>query len=139
MGSTAIYQKFGMGDEGRTKDLEEAASFALNLYAFKNPIVGAGVRAMLGERSYLEQGLLSEEGRRKLEREVGRIKKTALNFARDVVEKYEDVIRTFVRDHLIRRETMVRMEIMDVLEDMGVKAACMYKRMCNELKKMGYL
>lgn len=138
MGSTAVYNELNKGtEEGRLNDLVNAADSALELYALKNPMI----KLHIGWReTYLSKGLPSNESKKELEDEIVRIKNRALGIANDIVKNYKDEIKTFVEDHLIHKETMVRREIITTLEDMGVESGKSYESICEALKNdLGYI
>jgi SpoVK/Ycf46/Vps4 family AAA+-type ATPase len=136
MGSTAIYQEIGKSrEEGRMGDLTSSSKRALDLYALKNPLV----RMKLGsEDTYLSLGLFSEENRIEIEKEVQKIKDAALTIAQSIIRNYRDEITTFAEEHLLKREIMVRSEILQVLRELGVEPRQYYEKMCNKLKELEY-
>jgi len=136
MGSTAVYTELEKSkEEGRMSDLTRATRTALNLYALKNPMVQMNVGR---EDTYLSLGLFSEENRLEIEAEIDKIKNAALKIAQEIVREYEDEISAFTEDHLIKNEIMVRSEIIDVLNEMGVKPGKYYEQMCKALGDLGY-
>ena len=138
MGSTAVYNELNKGtEEGRLNDLVSAADTALELYALKNPII----KMRIGWReTYLSKGLQSDESRKDVEEEISRIKDTALTIAKSLVKEYKDTIKTFVEEHLIHNETMVRQEIIKTLKDMGVESGKSYEAVCDVLRNdLGYI
>ena len=136
MGSTAIYQEIGKSrEEGRMADLTRSSKSALELYALKNPLV----KMTLGsEETYLSLGLFSEENRMETEEEIQKIKDAALGIARDIIRNYSDEITTFAEEHLLKREIMVRSEILQVLGELGVEPGRYYEQMCDTLRELDY-
>ena len=136
MGSTAVYTELEKSkEEGRMSDLTRATRTALNLYALKNPMVQMNVGR---EDTYLSLGLFSDENRVEIEAEIEKIKDAALKIAQEIIRYYKDEISTFTEDHLIKKEIMVRSEIIDVLKEMGVKRGKYYEQMCESLGELGY-
>jgi len=137
MGSTAVYKELKKGkEEGRLNDLVSAKRSTLDLYGLKNPTI----RIPIGrEETYLTKGLLSEKSKTEVEEEIEEIKKDALSLATEMIQNHKDVICTFVEDHLIRNETMVRSEIIATIKGMDVKHGSYYEPMCKALEKLGFL
>jgi ATP-dependent Zn protease len=136
MGSTAIYQGTGKSrEEGRMGDLTRSSKSALDLYALKNPLVKMSLGS---DDTYLSLGLFSDENRMEIEGEIEKIKDAALAIARDIVGNYRDEITTFAEEHLLKREIMVRSEILQVFGDLGVEPGHYYERMCDALSELGY-
>ena len=137
MGSTAVYDELNKGMEGgRLNDLVNAARSAINLYELKNPLI----RMRVGRReTYLTKGLPSEKSKKEVEGEIESIKNRALTLAKEIVREYKNEIETFVEDHLIHNETMIRREINNTLKELGVESGKFYKPMCEVLKDCGYL
>ena len=136
MGSTAILQEMGKNrEEGRMSDLTRSSKSALELYALKNPLV----KMTLGsEETYLSLGLFSEENRVEIEEEIQKIKDAALATARDIINNYRDEITRFAEEHLVKREIMVRSEILQALTELGVEPGQHHQQMCDTLKKLEY-
>ena len=136
MGSTAIYQEIGKSrEEGRMGDLTSSSKSALELYALKNPLVKMNLGS---EDTYLSLGLFSEENRMEIEEEIQKIKDAALAIARNIIRNYRDEITTFAEEHLLKREIMVRSEILQVLRKLGVEPGHYYEQMCDTLKELEY-
>jgi len=136
MGSTAILQEMGKSrEEGRMSDLTRSSKSALELYALKNPLV----KMTLGsEDTYLSLGLFSDENRVETEEEIRKIKDAALATARDIINDYRDEITRFAEEHLIKREIMVRSEILQALTELGVEPGQHHQQMCDTLQKLEY-
>jgi hypothetical protein len=136
MGSTAIYQETGKSrEEGRMGDLTRSSKSALDLYALKNPMVKLSLGS---DETYLSLGLFSDENRMEIEGEIGKIKDAALAIAGDIIREYRDGITAFAEEHLLKREIMVRSEILQVLGELGVEPGHYYERMCDALSELGY-
>lgn len=136
MGSTAVYLSLEKSiEEGRMNDLTSATRSALDLYAIKNPLVNLTIGS---EGTYLTEGLFSDENRREIELELEKIKDAALDVAKDIVSHYRNEIISFTRDHLVKKEIMVRSEIINTLREMGVKPGQYFGQMCDSLDKIGY-
>ena len=137
MGSTAVYNELNKGREGgRSNDLFNAARTALDLYALKNPTI----KMRVGWRgTYLTRGLPSEESKKEVEKEIENIKNKALAIAKDIVTHHKNEIETFVEDHLIHNETMIRKEIITILKELGVESGKFYRPMSEALNDLGYL
>jgi ATP-dependent Zn protease len=136
MGSTAVYQELEKSkEEGRMGDLTGSSKSALSLYALKNPLV----KMSMGEdETYLSKGLFSDENRVEIEGEVKRIKDAALEIAREIITEYHDQVVEFTEEHLVKKEIMVRSEILEVFNDLGVEPGKYYDAMCDALSKLGY-
>ncbi len=116
-------------------ELTRSSKSALELYALKNPLV----KMTLGsEETYLSLGLFSEENRMETEGEIQKIKDAALGIARDIIMNYRDEITTFAEAHLLKREIMVRSEILEVLGELGVEPGHYYEQMCDTLRELEY-
>jgi len=137
MGSTAVYEELNKGrEEGRLNDLFSAVRSALDLYALKNPTI----KMRVGWRgTYLTRGLPSEEYKKEVEEEIENIKNKALALAKNIIKHYKNELETFVEEHLIHKETMVRREIITVLKELGVESGKFYRPMCEALNDLGYL
>ena len=137
MGSTAVYEEFNKGrEEGRLNDLFSAAKSGLDLYALKNPTI----KMRIGWRgTYLTRGLPSDESKKEVEDEIENIKNKALALAKNIIKNYKNELETFVEEHLILNETMVRREIITVLKELGVESGKFYRPMCDALNDLGYL
>jgi len=136
MGSTAVYQEFEKSkEEGRMSDLTGSSKSALSLYALKNPMV----KMRIGEDdTYLSRGLFSDGNRVEIEEEIKRIKDSALEIAREIIREYHDQVVEFTEKHLVKKEIMVRSDILDVFSELGVEPGKYYDAMCDALKKLGY-
>lgn len=95
--------------------------------------------SQLREETYLTKGILSEKSKTEVEEEIEEIKKEALGLATEMIRNYKDVISTFVEDHLINKETMVRSEIITTINGMDVKPGSYYEHLCKTLEKLGFL
>ncbi len=136
MGSTAVYQELEKSkEEGRMGDLTSSSQSALSLYALKNPMV----KMKMGEEdTYLSKGLFSDENRVEIENEIKMIKNSALEIARKIITEYRDEIIEFTENRLVKKEIMVRSEILDVFNELKVEPGKYYGEMCEALKKLGY-
>jgi SpoVK/Ycf46/Vps4 family AAA+-type ATPase len=138
MGSSAIYQEIGKSrEEGRMSDLTSSSKSALDLYALKNPLIKMKLRTA-PEDTYLSLGLFSEENKMEIEEEIQKIKEAALTIAQNIIRDYRDEITTFAEVHLLKKEIMVRSEILQVLRELGIEPGQYYEQMCNTLKKLEY-
>lgn len=136
MGSTAIHNELERGREkSRMRDLTGAARSALNMYALRDPLA----KMALGrDETYLTKGLYSEKGRKEVEAEIEKIKNKALSLASEIVRDHKKEIKTFVEEHLITSQTMVRSEIIDTLKGMKVESGSYHKEMCKALTELGF-
>jgi SpoVK/Ycf46/Vps4 family AAA+-type ATPase len=136
MGSTAVYQEFEKStEEGRMSDLTGSSKSALSLYALKNPMI----KMRIGEDdTYLSRGLFSDGNRVEIEEEIKKIKDSALEIAREIVTEYHEQVVEFTEEHLVKKEIMVRSEILDAFNDLNVEPGKYYDAMCDALKKLGY-
>ena len=136
MGSTAVYQEFETSkEEGRMSDLTGSSKSALSLYALKNPMV----KMSIGEDdTYLSRGLFSDENRVEIEEEIRRIKDSALEIAREIITEYHNQVVDFTENHLVKKEIMVRSEILETLDELNIKPGKYYDAMCQALKKLDY-
>ena len=73
-----------------------------------------------------------------IEEEIKKIKDSALEIAREVITEYHDEVVEFTEQHLVKKEIMVRSEILDVFNELNVEPGKYYKRMCDALKKLDY-
>ena len=138
MGSTAIYQETGKSrEEGRMSDLTSSSKSALDLYALKNPLINMKLRTA-HEDTYLSLGLFSEENKREIEEEIQKIKEAALTIAQNIIRNYRNEITIFAEEHLLKREIMVRSEILQVFRELGLAPGQYYGQMCDILRKLGY-
>ena len=136
MGSTAVHMELNKSkEEGRMSDLTRATRSALNLYALKNPMVNLTIGR---EGTYLSQGLFSEENKKEIEDEIELIKASALKIAQQIVRKYEKEMESFIMEHLIKKEIMVRSEIINTIKALDIKPGEYYEQMCKTLKDMDY-
>jgi SpoVK/Ycf46/Vps4 family AAA+-type ATPase len=136
MGSTAVYQEFEKSkEEGRMSDLTGSSKSALSLYALKNPMV----KMRIGEDdTYLSRGLFSDENRVEIEEEIKRIKNSALEIAREIITEYHDQVVDFTENHLVKKEIMVRSEILEAFDELNIEPGKYYDAMCQALKKLDY-
>lgn len=136
MGSTAVYQEFEKSkEEGRMSDLTGSSKSALSLYALKNPMV----KMRIGEDdTYLSRGLFSDENRVEIEDEIKRIKDSALEIAREIITEYHDQVVDFTENQLVKKEIMVRSEILEALSELNIEPGKYYDVMCQALKKLDY-
>ncbi len=136
MGSTAVYQEFEKSkEEGRMSDLTGSSKSALSLYALKNPMV----KMRIGEDdTYLSRGLFSDENRVEIEEEIKRIKNSALEISREIITEYHDQVVDFTENHLVKKEIMVRSEILEAFDELNIKPGKYYDAMCQALKKLDY-
>jgi len=136
MGSTAVYQEFEKSrEEGRMSDLTGSTESALSLYALKNPMV----KMMVGrDDTYLSLGLFSDENRVEIEEEIKKIKDSALEIARKIITDYHDEVVEFAEKHLVKKEIMVRSEILQVFNELNVEPGKYYDAMCQALSKLDY-
>ena len=118
-------------------DLTSSSKSALDLYALKNPLIKMKLRTA-HEDTYLSLGLFSEENRMEIEEEIQKIKEAALSIAQNIIRNYRDEITIFVEDYLLKREIMVRSEILRVLRELGIAPGQHYEQMCDALKKLEY-
>ena len=51
---------------------------------------------------------------------------------------YRDEITTFAEEHLLKREIMVRSEILQVLRELGVEPGQHYEQLCDTLRELEY-
>lgn len=108
---------------------------ALSLYALKNPMV----KMMVGrDDTYLSLGLFSDENRVEIEEEIKKIKDSALEIARKIVTDYHDEVVEFAEKHLVKKEIMVRSEILEVFNELNVEPGKYYDAMCQALRKLDY-
>jgi SpoVK/Ycf46/Vps4 family AAA+-type ATPase len=136
MGSTAILQEIGKSrEEGRMSDLTSSSKAALELYALKNPLVKMNLGS---DDTYLSLGLFSEENRMEIEREIQKLKDSALKIARNIIKRYTSEISTFAEEHLPQKEIMVRSEILEVLSELEIEPGQYYNQMCDTLKELEY-
>jgi hypothetical protein len=93
---------------------------------------------MSDDDTYLSKGLFSDENRVEIEKEIKKIKDSALDIARKIITKYENEIVEFTENHLVKKEIMVRSEILDVFNSLNVEPGVFYDEMCIALKKLDY-
>jgi len=97
------------------------------------------VKMNMGEEdTYLSKGLFSDENRVEIEEEIKKIKDSALEIAREIITEYHDEVVEFTEQHLVKKEIMVRSEILDVFNELNVEPGKYYNRMCDALKKLDY-
>jgi ATP-dependent Zn protease len=113
-----------------------AAKAAFNIYALKDPIAKMAVGM---DGTYLTKGLYSDKGRKQVEEEIEKIKNKALSLALDIIRNHNIEIKKFVENHLVDNQTLVRSEIIDILNGMGIEQGSYYKSMCKALIELGFL
>ncbi|MBC8463123.1 hypothetical protein H8D76_02075 [Candidatus Bathyarchaeota archaeon] len=116
-------------------DLTGSSKSALSLYALKNPMV----KMRIGEDdTYLSRGLFSDENRVEIEDEIKRLKVSALEIAREIITEYHDQVVDFTENQLVKKEIMVRSEILEALSELNIEPGKYYDVMCQALKKLDY-
>ena len=118
-------------------DLTSSSKSALDLYALKNPLINMKLRTA-HEDTYLSLGLFSEENKREIEEEIQKIKEAALTIAQNIIRNYRNEITIFAEEHLLKREIMVRSEILQVFRELGLVPGQYYGQMSDILRKLGY-
>lgn len=116
-------------------DLTSSSQSALSLYALKNPMV----KMTMGEEdTYLSKGLFSDGNRVEIETEISRIKDSALEIAKKIIEEYREEVVILTEDYLVKKEIMVRSEILDAFKELNIEPGRFYGEMCAALNQLGY-
>ena len=72
------------------------------------------------------------------DKEIKKIKDSALEIARKIITEYHDEVVEFTEQHLVKKEIMVRSEILGIFNELNVEPGKYYNRMCDALKKLDY-
>ena len=73
-----------------------------------------------------------------IEEEIKRIKNSALEISREIITEYHDQVVDFTENHLVKKEIMVRSEILEAFDELNIKPGKYYDAMCQALKKLDY-